>query len=293
MNQLNQSEIKRISFGVKDLLVSLDQVLLTSYRAPQTVELKSDGSIVTATDKECEAVLRTGLDRLLPNTPFLGEETAPNSLTHAMALLSGNHLWAVDPIDGTLNFTSQIPFFGCSVALLERQGERFVPVIGAITMPALNELHYTFGSSVRCRDRESGSEAVVERLHAKDGGKDTIILPGSFYKHFFLTEANKTKYNFRQFGCTMADGLFVALGRADATLTHAHLWDFAGAFAICRHLGVSFFDCESGAELLGFQLKDFAEHSGTLSWRLNSYCLITKPSSLKKFRALAEVVRPP
>jgi myo-inositol-1(or 4)-monophosphatase len=65
------------------------------------------------------------LTRLAPGIPILAEERggAP----------SGTR-WAVDPLDGTTNFTRAMPVVGVSVALLDG-GE---PVVGVVTAPWLD-----------------------------------------------------------------------------------------------------------------------------------------------------------
>lgn len=46
--------------------------------------------------------------------------------------------WAIDPIDGTVNFIQHIPMFATSVAYIKNG----IPVVGAIYNPSQNELFY-------------------------------------------------------------------------------------------------------------------------------------------------------
>ena len=79
------------------------------------IEDKGGNDPVTVADRESEAMLREGLDALVPGLAFVGEEA-----THAdhsvMDGLSGD-CWIVDPLDGTRNFATGKPPFGMLVAM--------------------------------------------------------------------------------------------------------------------------------------------------------------------------------
>jgi fructose-1,6-bisphosphatase/inositol monophosphatase family enzyme len=79
------------------------------------IEDKGGDDPVTVADREAEAMLREGLERLAPGLAFVGEEAAhanPNVMQH----LCGD-CWIVDPLDGTRNFASGKPPFGVLVAM--------------------------------------------------------------------------------------------------------------------------------------------------------------------------------
>lgn len=73
--------------------------------------------LVTVADREAEAMLAEGLQRLLPEAKVVGEEAAhadPSVLERLDQLC-----WIVDPIDGTANFASGEGHFGIMVALAD------------------------------------------------------------------------------------------------------------------------------------------------------------------------------
>jgi fructose-1,6-bisphosphatase/inositol monophosphatase family enzyme len=86
------------------------RIALARFRRPQQVTVKGRGNVVTATDTDMEAYLRDALAREFPTHALLAEETAA-----ATAL--GGWVWVVDPLDGTRNYVSGIPFFCVNVAL--------------------------------------------------------------------------------------------------------------------------------------------------------------------------------
>jgi myo-inositol-1(or 4)-monophosphatase len=87
-------------------------------------ELKSAGDYVTASDRKSEAAIVDVLRRETPQIAVLAEE--------AGGVRAGT-MWAVDPLDGTTNFTRGFPSVGVSVALLEAGRA----VVGVVIAPFL------------------------------------------------------------------------------------------------------------------------------------------------------------
>ncbi len=88
-------------------------------------ELKQrTGDYVTEADRTSEQAIVDTLARLAPGVPILAEERG--------GAHSGTR-WAVDPLDGTTNFTRAMPVVGVSVALLDA-GQ---PVVGVVIAPWL------------------------------------------------------------------------------------------------------------------------------------------------------------
>jgi histidinol-phosphatase len=89
------------------------------------VEIKPDGSPVSATDKKIERLLRELLAEHRPDDRVLGEEEGDTG--------SGDRCWVLDPIDGTSSFVAGRRAWGSLIALEIGGG----PVAGMVTMPAL------------------------------------------------------------------------------------------------------------------------------------------------------------
>jgi histidinol-phosphatase len=88
------------------------------------VHHKSDGSEVTEADRGAEQLLRRRIAERYPDHAILGEEFGGERARDA------EHLWLLDPIDGTASFAIGLPLFGTLIGYL-RQGEPCVGVIGA------------------------------------------------------------------------------------------------------------------------------------------------------------------
>jgi myo-inositol-1(or 4)-monophosphatase len=93
------------------------------------VELKSDQTPVTAADRGAEELMRRMIRERFPDHGILGEEFGPERM-------EAEHVWVLDPIDGTRSFAAAAPLFGTLIALLYH-GQ---PVLGAIHQPVLRQL---------------------------------------------------------------------------------------------------------------------------------------------------------
>lgn len=83
---------------------------LEGFRRPQQIAVKGRGNLVTETDFRIERFLHETFRREFPGHAILSEETASDTPTDGW-------VWVIDPIDGTKNFASGIPFFCVNIAL--------------------------------------------------------------------------------------------------------------------------------------------------------------------------------
>lgn len=101
---------------------------LARFRRPQEVSVKGRGNLVTETDLAIECFLTEALLREFPDHRVLSEETAAETDT-------AGWVWVIDPLDGTRNFVSGIPFFCVNLALCH-DGE---PIVGVTHDPNHDE----------------------------------------------------------------------------------------------------------------------------------------------------------
>jgi histidinol-phosphatase len=88
------------------------------------VDHKADGSEVTAADRDAEQLLRQRITEHYPDHAILGEESGGEQERDV------EHLWLLDPVDGTASFALGLPLFGTLIGYL-RHGTACVGVIGA------------------------------------------------------------------------------------------------------------------------------------------------------------------
>lgn len=90
--------------------------ILTEFsRRGFSVENKEGMEWVTEADYRAEDFLREELTSLLPGSAFIGEESWNGEYPSPP-------MWIVDPLDGTNNFASGIPFYCVSIALSDAEG---------------------------------------------------------------------------------------------------------------------------------------------------------------------------
>lgn len=95
--------------------------------AEQIVLHKGTGDWACACDAQIERFLRERLKAFFPTHGFLGEEGGGDA--------SGDWVWVVDPIDGSMNFLRGYPHYSVSIALVHC-GE---PVVACIADPCRGE----------------------------------------------------------------------------------------------------------------------------------------------------------
>lgn len=112
------SDIAALHAAMESLLREVtDRAIMPRYRnlSAGEVEDKCGNDPVTVADCEAEAMLREGLEKIVPGLAFVGEEAA-HADPAVMDRLCGD-CWIVDPLDGTRNFANGKPPFGILVAM--------------------------------------------------------------------------------------------------------------------------------------------------------------------------------
>lgn len=109
------------------------------------VEIKPDGSPVSATDKLIERLLRELLAEHRPDDRILGEEEGDTG--------SGSRCWVLDPIDGTSSYVAGGRAWGSLIAL-EIDGQS---TAGMVTMPALGRRWWGTLDSGACFSEAPGA----------------------------------------------------------------------------------------------------------------------------------------
>ncbi len=173
------------------------------------------GDLVTEADKAAEKEVLSVLRLHLPSHAILAEESgALEALSEGGAKGGGNGLlWAVDPLDGTTNYTHQYPFCGCSVGLLI-DGK---PAVGAIFDPVHNDL---FRAA-----KGLGATCNREPIHVSDTDSlsDSLLVTGFAYDRRETTDNNYAEFchlthltqGVRRGGAASMDLAYVACGRLD------------------------------------------------------------------------------
>jgi histidinol-phosphatase len=88
-------------------------IIRAHYARAIPARAKADGSPVTDADIAAEEAIRAVVEARFPGDGFHGEETAAERL-------DAEHVWLVDPIDGTKSFVRGYPMFSTQIAVMHR-----------------------------------------------------------------------------------------------------------------------------------------------------------------------------
>jgi myo-inositol-1(or 4)-monophosphatase len=204
------------------------------------------GDLVTEADKAAEQVVLAVLRRHFPEHAILAEESGSSGMRDS------DLLWAVDPLDGTTNYTHQYPFCGCSVGLLI-EGQ---PAVGAIFDPVHNDLFRAAkGLGATCNRQPIGvshAESLADSLLVTGFAYDRRETIDNNYAEF--CQLTQLTQGVRRGGAASIDLAYVACGRLDGYWERGlSPWDMAAGVVLVEEAGgkvtaydQSPFDIESG-----------------------------------------------
>ncbi|WP_172296002.1 inositol monophosphatase family protein [Pseudoruegeria sp. HB172150] len=185
------------------------------------VSVKSARDFVSDVDMAAERLARDRLAATCPGIPVVGEEQGGTP---------GERYWLVDPLDGTTNFLSGLPFWGVSLALMEK-GQ---PVLGAVTAPALG-LHLCGGpGGLECHGPLRGCPHRFNALVAV--GRNGNWSPSE--RAAWELQLERDGQTIVSLGSCAISLALVALGRLGGYVERrTRLWDCAAGEVLCRAAG--------------------------------------------------------
>jgi myo-inositol-1(or 4)-monophosphatase len=202
--------------------------ILPRYRSVVATR-KDDGSVVTEADYAAQNALVRRL-RALDPVPVLAEEMP----SHEQLAIweKGGRFWCVDPLDGTSNFSSGIPFFAISVALME--GPR--PLFGTVYDPIADEAFYAVrGAGAWLNHRElrvpATAPPLAQAIAEVSLRRDHASLRGALKRHRPYAKRLTS-------GSSALSWCHLAAARTDVMLHSGQkMWDYAGGALILEEAG--------------------------------------------------------
>lgn len=197
--------------------------------------------IVTQADVESENAIVARIKQDFPNHAFLAEEVHSDSV-------QAEHLWIIDPLDGTNNFAHGIPHFAVSVAYY-KNGQ---PECGVILNPIS-------GDQFTCQRGEGAWwNGNRSRVNLHTSFPETMIAVGFYYDRGAMMRATLAAiedlfqanvHGIRRFGTAALDIVQVGLGRFGGYFEYKlSPWDFAAARLFLEESGGKITTC-TGDEL--------------------------------------------
>jgi 3'(2'), 5'-bisphosphate nucleotidase len=214
--------------GLTAIAVAASAAILERAANPRT-RSKADGSPVTAADEAADAIIRTGLIRLMPDVPVISEEDASRQKPEPIA--AGGSYCLVDPLDGTREFIAGRDEYTVNIAVTTAG----LPILGIIAAPALGLLWRGIVGRGAERLALSGN-AVPTAIHARPRPDDELVIVASrshleprtraFIER--LPQARLVQCGSSIKFCRIAEGMADLYPR----LAPTHDWDIAAGHAI-------------------------------------------------------------
>lgn len=217
------------------------------------IKVKSaTGDLVTEADVASEQAILKHLQQALPDHSILAEESGQHLNTS-----DSKYLWAIDPLDGTLNYAHGLPFFCVSIGLLVEG----IPRLGVVYAPHLRQLYTGLSSETQSEAFCNGEPLQVSQAHEL---QHSLLATGFPYRRSTLKDNNYAEFlyfadrtqDIRRPGSAALDLCFVAAGAYDGYWEqHLNPWDLVAGAAIVKG---------AGGQVSAYNGASFDPHSGAI-----------------------------
>lgn len=193
------------------------------------IEFKGKNNLLTEIDKLSEETIIRRIRDTFPSHDILAEESGRHSQ-------SSDHVWIVDPLDGTTNYAHAYPFFAVSIALeiagVIKAGVVYDPVKDEMFAAEQGGGAFLNGKSIRVSDSTELSESHLATGFVHESSE----MVEENLKHFanFIRKSRAV----RRDGSAALDLCYVACGRFDGFWELGlNPWDTAAGVLIIREAG--------------------------------------------------------
>lgn len=229
--QININEIIKIAKAAGDEILKI-------YAKDFEVYNKADESPLTEADKNANAIIIEGLQKLYPNIPYISEEVKQTDYAERK---QWNSCWLIDPLDGTKEFVKKNGEFTVNIALIEN-GE---PVLGVVYIPVEDTYFYAIKNEGTYKKiGKDKAQKLPQRSQVEDKKNLKVVASRSHLSEEVLQFVEELKaegknVEFISAGSSLKFCL-VAEGKADIypRLAPTMEWDTAAAHILCTEVGL-------------------------------------------------------
>lgn len=232
-----------------DLARAAGAVTLPLFRTGLTGDDKNAGGAfdpVTRADRDAEAAMRALIAARFPDHGVVGEEYGSDRP-------EAEHVWVLDPVDGTRAFVAGLPVWTTLIALVGPDG---VPVIGVIDQPVLGERYLGWPGGARVHSVHGSTplrvSACADLREATIATTDPFIFspPEQGAWNHLRSAARITRYGLDAYAYARLAGGTIDLV-AESGLKS---WDVAALIPVVRGAGGLATDWRGGEPKLGGQI---------------------------------------
>lgn len=219
------------------------QILYNGYEKAHQVSYKGTIDLVTEIDHQSENFLIAEVQRQFPGHHILAEESGALD-GH------GEHLWLIDPLDGTVNYAHGVPMFCVSIGYAYQKQV----TLGAVYDPMRDEMFSAErgkGAWLNGRALQvSNVEELQKSLLVTGFPYDTWNTPRNNFDYF--TRLAKMTQGVRRLGSAALDLCYVGAGRFDGYWElSVKPWDVAAAGLVAEEAGARVTNVDGAADYLG------------------------------------------
>lgn len=192
------------------------------------IESKGANDFVTQVDRAAEEQIIESIREYYPDHAFLAEESGAQG--------DSDHVWIIDPLDGTTNFIHGLPIFAVSIALRIRGRLE----VGVVYDPNRQEIF----TALRGRGAQVDGHKI--RVSGRRGLNDALIGTGFPYRSRekletyvkMLASVLARTAGVRRPGAASLDLAWLAAGRYDGFWEFGlNTWDIAAGCLLVREAG--------------------------------------------------------
>ena len=225
-----------------NLALQAGEIQRAGYNKDHEVGYKGVIDLVTEVDHQSEAYLLGEVRRDFSDHHIFSEETG-------VIQGSDEHIWYIDPLDGTVNYAHHVPVFCVSIGYAYK-GEL---TLGAVYDPLRDEMFIA--------ERGSGAYKNGGRLRATAVTElqKSLLVTGFAYDTWNTPQDNfanferfaKLSQGVRRLGSAALDLCYVASGRFDGYWELSlNPWDVAAGALLCEEAGAKVTNISGGADYL-------------------------------------------
>jgi myo-inositol-1(or 4)-monophosphatase len=220
------------------------EVLLRHLQAGVSVRRKSSHQLVSDADIEAERAVVKAIRQAFPSHAIVGEEEQKDDL-------DAEHVWVIDPLDGTNNFVHRVPNFSVSIAYyragVAECGVVFGPVHEEWYSAARGQGAYFNNQAIHVSQEMRLNEILIGVGFYND---DSGLMDATLAASSELMKASA--HGIRRMGSAALDLCAVACGQFGAFFEYElSPWDYAAGRLIVEEAGGRVTDARGGPLLLG------------------------------------------
>ena len=205
---------------------------------------------------------------------ILDEENIPQK-----GILNSEYQFILDPIDGTLPYSLNMPLYGVSIGVFKK-GK---PLYGFIYMPMMKELVYCDSKNVYFVQKAFSKNQISHKLCTKRNFKANLIFDTLYFVRMNNNLSKEHLICCSFFSCVV-QLLYISTFRARATYISSFLWDIAGAWPILNKLGFQIKHIENLSVLENITLKHFDKN-----FHMKGVYIVSLPQDFERLKKIADI----